>query len=310
MKKILTLALSLLMIASCFVFSVSAGNVNLAKNCTYAYETDMSKAFKDGLQDDACTLLTDGVVAETETPSETVGIQGTSKFVTVIFDLGGLYSDIKSVNFLAVWDSNTDVGGNRGFSGEKTQIWFSEDGLNYSRNKDFKMSRENRNPDGVGSYYDYKFKFNSDVKAKAVKIVMFSPVYILSLSEIEIIGGGAAPEAPVVSEEPSSEEIIEESSVEAPSEAVSEVVSEVISEAISEVASEAASEETSEVASEAASEAVSEAVSEAASEAASEEASKEADPKDDGGMSPVLIVVIVVVVVAAIVGVVIFTKKK
>ena len=298
MKKILTLALSLLMIASCFVFSVSAENVNLAKNSVYAYADDVAGKFKSSHEDDACTLLTDGHIAEAETPFETVCIEGTNRIVNVIFDLGGLYSDIKSVNFLAVWDSNTDVAGNRGFSGEKTQIWFSEDGVNFTRNKEFKMSRENRNPDGVGSYYDYKFKFHSDVKARAVKIVMYSPVYILSLSEIEIISGGAAPEAPVVSEEPSSEEIIEESSVEAPSEAVSEVVSEVISEAISEVASEVASEETSEVA------------SEAASEAVSAEASSEAASNDEGGISPVIIVVIAVVVVAAIVGVVIFTKKK
>jgi hypothetical protein len=290
MKKILTLALSLLMISSCFVFSVSAENVNLAKNSVYAYADDVAGAFKSGNEDDACTLLTDGVVAEMESPFETVCVQGTSRIVTVIFDLGGLYSDIKSVNFLAVWDSNTDVAGNRGFSGEKTQIWFSEDGLNFSRNKDFKMSRDKRDPESAESYYDYKFKFNSDVKAKAVKIVMYSPAYILSLSEIEIIGGGAAPEAPVVSEEPSSEEIIEESSVEAPSEAVSEVVSEVVSEETSEVASEATSE--------------------AVSEAVSAEASSEAASNDEGGISPVIIVVIAVVVVAAIVGVVIFTKKK
>ncbi len=304
MKKILTLALSLLMIASCFVFSVSAENVNLAKNSVYAYADDVAGKFKSGNEDDACTLLTDGHIAETETPFETVCVEGTNRIVTVIFDLGGLYSDIKSVNFLAVWDSFGDQtsGKNRGFSGEKTQIWFSEDGLNFSRNKDFKMSRDKRDPESAESFYDYKFKFHSDVKAKAVKIVMYSPAYILSLSEIEIISGGAAPEAPVVSEEPSSEEIIEESSVEAPSEAVSEVVSEVISEAISEVASEAASEETSEVASEAASEAVSEAVS--------AEASSEAASNNKGGISPVIIVVIAVVVVAAIVGVVIFTKKK
>ncbi len=161
--------------------------VNYALGRKYTYNDDVMNNFKSGYEDDSCTLLTDGIVAVPETPFETVIFQGTSRIVTVILDLGATYNDIVSVNFCGVWDTYGDgtSGQNRGFSGEKTMFFFSENNIDYSRNTDFVMTKEET---GEESYYNFKFNFNSPITASAVKIYMYSPVYLLSFSEIQVVG--------------------------------------------------------------------------------------------------------------------------
>ncbi len=161
--------------------------VNYALGKKYAYSDDVLNNFNSGNEDDSCTLLTDGIVAVPETPFETVVIKGTGRIVTVILDLGATYNNIVSVNFCGVCDTYGDrtLGQNRGFSGEKTMIYFSENNVDFDRNTDFVMTKEET---GEESYYNFKFNFNSPITASAVKICMYSPAYILSLSEIQVVG--------------------------------------------------------------------------------------------------------------------------
>jgi hypothetical protein len=108
MKKLLVLTLSVLMLVSCFAFSAMAeANVNVAQGKTYEY-TKMNAAFKKGLEDNACTLLTDNEIPDSETPSKSVAFEGSNKDITVVIDLGAVYSDITAVNFCGVWDSFAD----------------------------------------------------------------------------------------------------------------------------------------------------------------------------------------------------------
>ena len=142
-------------ILSCFVPAFAEGQeadseqkteVNYAQNenATYAYLTDDdSSNFFAALEDNDCVLLNDGIIPYKETPSETVAFHGTSRVVTVVFDLGDVYSDIKEIRFCGVWDAY-NYGShimNRGFCGEDAIFRFSEDGVSYERNKNFVMTK-------------------------------------------------------------------------------------------------------------------------------------------------------------------------
>jgi hypothetical protein len=296
MKKLFSIALSLLMLVSCFAFSVSAAGegVNVAsaeKGATYIYETDV--AFLGANTDDALTVLNDGVVPTAEVAGQIVSYSGTGAQVYVIFDLGALYTDITDINFLCVCDSKTDNGGNRGFSGEDTKFRVSSNGVDFERVKDFSMERV-QNDDYAATFYNFNFKFDAPITASQIKIEMSNAnVYVLSVGEIEIISTSG--EGTVV-EEPSVEETTEEVTEEAGSE-------------------EAASEETEST--------------EASAEATSKEESKETTSKDntskdktskaptsssasedEGGINPAIIVVIIVAVIAVAVVVVIIMKKR
>ncbi len=308
MKKLFSIALSLLMLLSCFVFSVSAEGVNVFaadKGATYSYMEDMTEYWYGSCKDENAELLNNGVVPEMEEPFETVGIQGTNRVVTIVIDLGALYTDITSINFLCVCDSYTDKtsGANRSFSGKKTNFRFSEDGDTFTRNKNFEMERVKMDPDSAESYYNFNFAFKN-VTARYIELTFYSPVYILSLGEIEVIsasGVGTTVEEPS-SEEESSEDISVESKEE-PSEDVSVEPESTEAPASSDSESEAASTEESKT-------------EESKAETSKEETSKpatssEANGGDDSdGISPVVIIVIIVAVVAVAAVVVIVVKKK
>ena len=294
MKKLFTIALSVLMLISCFAISVSAAEVNYAQNdgASYAYFTEsISSYWQGGLADDACELLTDGVIAYGETPFETVAVAGTSRQVSIIFDLGATYPDVKAIKFCGVADSNYFNGGNRGFCGDKALIEFSENGIDYARNKNFEMVRENCSEDGSETgFYNFTFTFDSDVKAKAVRLTIWSPVYVLSLSEIQIIGGGADPIVDTP-EESSEEEYIEDSEDTTAEESTETTESAAESTETAESAAESKAEES-------------------ATESKVEASSTDTTTDNEDGINPVVIVVIVVAVIAVAAVVVIVLKKK
>ncbi|MBE6648795.1 MAG: hypothetical protein E7614_04665 [Ruminococcaceae bacterium] len=305
MKKLFSIALSILMLLSCFAFSVSAEGVNVFaadKGATYSYMEDMTEYWYGSCKDENAELLNNGVVPEMEEPFETVGIQGTNRVVTIVIDLGALYKDITSINFLCVCDSYTDKtsGANRSFSGKKTNFRFSEDGDTFTRNKDFEMERVKMDPDSAESYYNFNFAFKN-VTARYIELTFYSPVYILSLGEIEVIsasGVGTTVEEPS-SEEESSEDISVESEEE-PSEDVSVEPESTEAPASSDAESTDASTEESKI----------EASKEESKTEASTENSSQANGGDNEGIDPVVIIVIIVAVVAVAAVVVIVVKKK
>ncbi len=308
MKKLFTLALSLLMLVSCFAISASAAGVNVAPNGSYTYEGEVQ--FMDGKSDDLNELFIDGNAPLAETPFESVSITGTGAIVTVTFNLGACYSDITDINFLSVCDSQTANGGNRGFSGEKTIFTFSTDGVDYTRNKNFEMT--GAEIADAPTMYNYCFKFEEAVTAQYVQIMMYSPVYVLSLGEIEIIsasGEGSAPVEPESSEEESIDESIDESAVESTDESAVESTDESVDESAAESTDESADASADE--STAASTEESKEASKAPTTSSKAPTSSSADNGDDeGGISPLVIVIIVLVVIAAAVVVVVIMKKR
>jgi hypothetical protein len=321
MKKILSMITVLLVIVSAFTISASAEGerVNYALNAQYTIDSGGTGAGKflastDGTTyygDDLCEILNDGVnpyynelegYNNQEVPGYGVVLVGSGTVHTITFDLGAIYDDIDSIVFGNVWDSynfgyefsqEADKKGNRGFTDNKAMIRLSTDGVNFERTKDYNIVKENHTADGSeNGFYNYNFKFNAPVKARALQLLIFSPVYCLSLSEIEIYGYGHAiegSEIPVAPE--SSEEIVEESS-----ETTGEVASEAVSEATSEVASEAVSDE---------------AASENDNAESADIANSSEATGDEGGPNLGLIIGIVaaVVVVAAVV-IIVISKKK
>ena len=312
MKKLFSIALSMLMLISCFAISVSAEEVNYAQNenASYSYAEDLSEAWFNGLSDDACELLTDGNVPYGETPFESVSIQGTSKVVTIVFDLGANYPDVKTIKFCGVWDSNTFNTGNRSFSGDDTIIRVSQDGENFERNKNFEMTKENWSEDGSeNGWYNFVFTFDENVAAKKIELSFWSPTYVLSLGEIQIIGGGAAPVEPAVSEEESSEEAVESTdesvaeSTDEPAESTDESVAESTAESEAEESTEESKAEESKA-------------EESKTESKAEESKTESkvdtssDNSEDDGFPVVIIVIIIVAVVVIATVVVIIMKKR
>lgn len=314
MKKLFSIALSMLMLISCFAISVSAEEVNYAQNenASYSYAEDLTESWFNGFSDDACELLTDGNVPYGETPFESVSVQGTSKVVTIVFDLGATYPDVKTIKFCGVWDSNTFNAGNRSFSGDDTIIRVSQDGENFERNKNFEMTKENWSEDGSeNGWYNFVFTFDENVAAKKIELSFWSPTYVLSLGEIQIIGGGAAPVEPAVSEEESSEEAVE--STDEPAESTDESVAEsTADESTDESVAESEAEESTEE-----SKAEESKAEESKTESKSEESKTESkvdtssDNKDDkDGPNVLVIVIVIIVVVAVIATVVIIIMKK
>ncbi len=330
MKKILSMITVILVIVSAFTFTASAEGerVNYALNAEYVIDSGGTGAgaflsSNDGTLyygDDLCEILNDGVnpyyselegYNNQEVPGYGIVLTGSGTVHTITFDLGAIYDDIDSIVFGNVWDSYTfgyefsqeaDKRGNRGFTADKAMIRLSTDGVNFERTKDYDIVKENHTSDGSeNGFYNFNFKFHAPVKARALQLMIFSPAYCLSLSEIEIYGYGhfvEGSDVPVTPE--SSEEIVEESS-----ETTDEESTEATSEAVSE---EAASEATSEAASEAVSD---EAASENDNAESADTANSSEASGDEGGPNVGLIIGIVaaVVVVAAVV-IFVISKKK
>ncbi len=308
MKKIHAILMALLLLVSMGTFSVSAEGeaVNYALTSQYIYgSSSFLSSEESGISyaDDACTILTDGVAPYYAIEESGLGVvltgSGASHIIT--FDLGATYDDIYEINFLNVWDSYNfgyeGQPGNRGFEADNVKIKLSADGVNYERSKDFEIVKENHTEDGSeNGFYDFKFKFNAPVTAKAIELLINAPAacYCLSLSEIEVWGNGHSIPTPEVSEE-SSEEVLEESSEEAEESAV---------ESVEESKEEASKAEESKA-------------EESKAEASKTENSKADTSKtdtskgdDEGGSSPVIFIVIGAVVVVAVVVVVVLKKKK
>ncbi len=288
MKKLFSIALSLLMLVSCFAFSVSAAGVNVAsadKGASYIYETEV--AFLGANTDDALTLLNDGVVPEGEVAGETVSFTGTGVQVYVLIDLGAVYTDITDINFLCVCDSFGDGKSNRGFSGEDTKFRVSTNGVDFERNKDFTMEKVDRDDNDATSFYNFNFKFDAPITASQIRIEMSNAGgYVLSLGEIEVISTSG--EGTVV-EEPSVEETTEEETTE---EAASEET-----EASAEATSKEESKETT-------------SKDNTSKDKTSKAPTSSSASEDEGGISPAIIVIIIVAVIAVAVVVVIIMKKR
>ncbi len=312
MKKLFSIALSLLMLISCFAISVSAAGVNVAsadKGASYIYETEV--AYLGANADDSLTVLNDGVVPESEVAGQIVSFTGTGVTVMMVIDLGAVYTDITDINFLCVCDSYGDGKSNRGFSGEDTKFRFSTNGVDFERNKDFTMERVDRDDNDATSFYNFNFKFNAPMTAQQVKIEMTnSGGYVLSLGEIEVISASGEGSAPVEPES-SEEEIVESEDAAASEDAASTEESEDVA-SVEESEDAASVEESKEESKDAASK-------EESKEAASKDTSKDkskaptssnADNGDEGGISPVVIVLIIVAVIAVAVVVIIIMKKR
>ncbi len=221
------LAFSLL---SCFV-PVFADNtkseqkteVNYAQNENASYAYLSEENWLSSFGDEYTALLNDGKIPYKETPFETVIFSGTSSVVSVVFDLGNVYSDIREIRFCGVRDTYTSniESANRGFCDDKAIFNFSEDGVSYSRNNDFVIIKENYSEDGSETgYYNYIYRFEENVKARAVKLYFWSPVYLLSLGEIQIIGNGDEAVFPEMSEPDVSEPVVSEPDVSGDSEMI------------------------------------------------------------------------------------------
>lgn len=296
MKKFSAILMATLVLFSMCVFTVSAEGeaVNYAQAGVYAYgETSTFLASTDGSTyygDDACTILTDGEnpYYMPEEPGKGVVLTGSGTTHTIIFDLGATYDDVYEIVLGNVWDSvtfgyvNGENGkGNRGFNADKAMIRISADGVNFERTKDFEIVKTNHTEDGSeNGFYDYTFKFNAPATIKAVELLISSPAYCLSLSEIEIWGYGHSIPTPEVSfEDETTEEIVDETSEEA------------------EETTEASVEE-------------SKAEESKAEESKVESKAEESKAEEAEGTSPVIFIVIGVVVVAIIAVVVVISKKK
>ncbi len=280
MKKLFSIALSMLMLISCFAISVSAEGVNIAPKSTYSYVSE-NTYLSDDKDDTACKLLTDGVVSSFEMGGETVAYSGTGNEPIVLFDLGALYSDITAINFLGVCDSHTDNGGNRGFSVEDLLIIFYA-GEDKSSDQEYTVERVAI--EDAATMYNYYVKFDAPVTAQSIKIGMKTPKYVLAISEIEIIstsGEGQEVVEPESSEEESFEESTEESA-------------ESTDESVAESEAEESTEESK--------------AEESKTESKVDTSSDNKDNKD--GLSPLVIVIIIIVVVAVIATVVIIIMKK
>jgi hypothetical protein len=158
--------------------------INYALGAPYSYDLG-SESFLDGYSDELCNILNDGIIPTSQTSGKTVSVYGALKEVVIVFDLGEQYSDINSVNVCGVVNNDET-----GFSEEYTKIWFSADGNEFERNKDFTLEKEQI--EGAVDVFNYYFRFSSDVNARYVKIFMYSTVPLLSLGEIQVIGGETA----------------------------------------------------------------------------------------------------------------------
>lgn len=242
MKKVSCLFLSLALLICFFplgVFSFEGKSVgNYALGAKYVYDSDVM--FLSSCRDENTEFLTDGVVSYEEKTGETVAFTGTGSMVSLIIDLGEIKTDISKIVFRGVCDLAEHNAGNRGFSKDKTKFFFSEDEISYNRNKNFTMTSERK---GESYFYDFSFTFDEPVSARCVRIIMYSPVYILSLSEIEIGGKNYYEDESGIASEEESEAVSEESeAVSVESEAVSEE-----SEAVSEESEDVSEEVTEEI---------------------------------------------------------------
>ena len=339
MKKITAIILAVLMLTSLTVFAVSAdepnnttgieGEINYAfkapytaqKNGTDIDETTMANSCLAGKEDkvvndddttDYLVLLTDGVSGYEELGGVSVVYTGTGASITVIVDLGAIKSDITKIRFKNVRisaqrykEGEVDANGNpvplgnRNMEYEKTFVWTSYDGEEYSRIKYDKetaieLTPSSANPDltvEAAEFVDITYTFDAAVAGRYVKMSFNSNTYCLSVDEIQIIGAGAEdidPDTVLTSKEEDAE----------PSEDASVDDSE-----------EASAEDASADASADESKADESKADESKADESKADTSK-ADEKDGGSKTGLIIGIVAAVVVIAVVVVVVLKKKK
>ncbi len=312
MKKITAILMALVLISSfAFVVSAEGEPVNYAATGVYEindgddskflssqdnpeinYTDPERKILIDGVSPYYTSATEDGkVVAGSERMGESIILTGSGSIHTLIIDLGATYDDIYEITLGNVWDSFTfgwELGengqGNRGFYADKTIIKFAPDGVNFEKNDEFEVVKENHTEDGSeNGYYDFKFKFEKPVTAKAIQLSLRSPSYCLSFSELQVWGYGHSIPTPEVSiEESSEEESVEESS---------------------EEAAESSEEEST------AEESKTESKAEESKTESKAEESKGEDEKDGPGIVVFIVIGVAVVAVVAVV-IVVLNKKK
>ncbi|MBE6648634.1 MAG: hypothetical protein E7614_03840 [Ruminococcaceae bacterium] len=146
--------------------------------------------YLEGFEDNG-KLLTDGNVATVETKGTSVAYVGTEHFYTLIFDLGAVKDDIKTVKF-----RNVCVAGNRNFGAEQVVIAAAES-LDSSEPIASAYKYERVLQSG-STYFDFVYTLDSEASGRYVYITIYSPSYVLSLSEIEIWSAPQSSSAVVV----------------------------------------------------------------------------------------------------------------
>ncbi len=148
---------------------------NYASGKTY---TVSDASYNTGFEDNG-KLLTDGNIALEETKGVTVAYVGSGKTYTVIFDLGVARDDIKTIKF-----RNVHLSSNRGFDPDAVVIAATESTINAeptSTPHTYKKEAQSGS-----EYFDFVYTLNSTASGRYVYLTMYAPLYVLSLSEIEI----------------------------------------------------------------------------------------------------------------------------
>lgn len=176
---IVALMMLLSISASIFSVHVSAATTNYAKGCTYITS---SASYLSGKEDNGY-LLTNGVVGTDEANGVTVSYAGTQKTYTLVFDLGTIKYDIKTIKFLNVY-----ISGNRDFSPSDVTISVSKESggsAGYKNTYTYDSVVQHST-----NYFNYTYELSTEAIGRYVTITMYSPQYVISLSEIEIWGSG------------------------------------------------------------------------------------------------------------------------
>lgn len=156
---------------------VSASTVNYARNSTYVVNPASYLSGKE----DTGSLLVNGVVGTTEVGGTTVSYTGTQKTFTLVFDLKEIKYDIKTIKFM-----NVLVSGNRDFGADEVTIAVSKE-QNASEKNTYTYVQ---NLQYSTNCFNYVYELSTEAIGRYVTITMYSPQYIISLSEIEIWGSG------------------------------------------------------------------------------------------------------------------------
>ncbi len=183
-RRAVAFVLAILMIlgvaAVAWTVTVGATVTNYAKGCTY---TVSPESYHDSYKDTG-SLLTDGAVGTAETSGVTVAYVGTGKTYVILVDLGEVKYDIKTIKFMNVCINGT----NRDFGADDVSIAVTEttDKANPETNT---YTYDSESQSGT-QYFNFIYNLSTEAIGRYVYITIYSPAYVLSLSEIEIWGSG------------------------------------------------------------------------------------------------------------------------
>ncbi len=179
--RVTALIIALLMLLSVavvvFDVTVSAAGTNYARNSSYIVNPASYLSGKE----DTGSLLVDGVIGTTEVGGTTVSYTGSKKTFTLVFDLKEVKYDIKTIKFMNVY-----VSGNRAFGADEVTISVSKEQGGTQTNTYTYDSIVQYST----NYFNYTYELSTEAIGRYVTITMYSPEYVISLSEIEIWGSG------------------------------------------------------------------------------------------------------------------------